>query len=1025
VGTNKEVRSDVKAELAALRRRIRSLEAQIRQYKEMQMGQGGDLPESHAIAQALMNANEDYVAVLNRNGVFLQANEATGRRFGVTRESLVGRSTWDFFPAETSERRRAALETAFETGQAFRLEDENQGRCFDHVAYPVSGPDGKISKAVVIGRDITRRKSMEDALRVSEERYRLVSERTSDLVAITTFSLTPKYTYLSPSHKKILGYDLTDLLNRSALDFIHPDDLKTLLPLLEKYVVALKAQKNHPRSDLKLPTERMLYRLRDKSGAWRYLETTGDLLDYNSILFVSRDVTDKVRAEEELLKSKVLLESQVWERTQELAKANDALRQEVSERARKEAALKESETRYKTILESIEDGYFEVDPAGDMRFFNSALCTMTGYSPAELLGMNNRDYTEPAMAKRMFEIFNRIYRTGEPSKISDYEVIKKDGTKCIVELSTSLMRDSHGSAIGFRGIARDVTERERIKSRLKESEEKYRNIIQSMEEGYYEVDLRGNLVFLNDALSRILGYSPEELVGMNNRQYMSEQTAKAVYKAFNEVYRTGKSTKAFDWEVIRKDSEKRCLETSVSLFHDSGVDFIGFRGIARDVTERRLARKALEQSEEKYRTILQSIEDGYYEVDISGNMVFFNDSMCRMLGYSPEELKGMNNRMYMTEETAKTVYLTFNQVYRTGDPTRALGWELVRKDGQKRYVETSVSLIRSKEGEPVGFRGIARDITEQKTLEKARERIINHLSHELGTPLSIIEGALGRISKAIQKADLSKIEEWVERAGRNVGRLKDLKEKIDDILKGSPVQEREKVLHLIETALWMLEELKDEPLKENAEAIRERIVAQLECLYKMEDLQTESIQLDTFLEEVRTEATKLMNERQIDMVEVFERGICVEMNRKVLKKVCDGFLRNAIENTPDEGKIEITLKSGDRIARIDFHDFGIGITSENKKLIFGGFFHTQDSLHYASKKPYLFNAGGSGSDLLRAKVLSERFNFSVNFTSHRCRHLPTDKDQCPGKISSCTFIKERDDCLSSGESIFSLVLPLK
>ena len=889
--------------------------------------------------------------------------------------------------------------------------------------FPIPPGDSEMSLPKISNPELAEKPSAYAATKLENNALiNLIAERTSDLVAITTFSLTPKYIYLSPSHKKVLGYDPPALLNRSALDFIHPDDLKTLLPLLEKYVVALKPQKNHSPGELKLPTERMLYRLRDKSGAWRYLETTGDLLDDDSILFVSRDVTDKVRAEEELLKSKGLLESQVWERTAELAKANDALRQEVSERAKKETALKESETRYKTILESIEDGYFEVDLAGDMRFFNGALCTMTGYSPAELLGMNNRDYTEPAMAKRMFKIFNRIYRTGEPSKINDYEVIKKDGTKCIVELSTSLMRDCDGGAIGFRGIARDVTERERIKSRLKESEEKYRNIIQSMEEGYYEVDLKGNLVFLNDALSGILGDSPEQLVGMNNRQYMSEQTAKAVYKVFNEVYRTGKSTKAFDWEVIRKDGEKRCLETSVSLFHNSVGDFTGFRGIARDVTERRVARKALEQSEEKYRTILQSIEDGYYEVDISGNI---NDSMCRMLGYSPEELKGMNNRMYMTEATAKTVYLTFNQVYRTGDPTKALGWELVRKDSQKRYVETSVSLIRSKEGEPVGFRGIARDITEKKTLEKARERVINHLSHELGTPLSIIEGALGRISKAIQRADLSKIEEWVERAGRNVRRLKDLKEKIDDILKGSAVEERDKVLHFIETALWMLEELKDEPLKNKAEAIREKIVEQLDSLYRMEDHQTESIQLDTFLEEVHTDATKLMKQRQIEIVEVFERGICVELNRRVLKKVCDGFLRNAIENTPDEGKIEITLKSGDRTARIDFHDFGIGITSENEKLIFGGFFHTQDTLYYASKKPYLFNAGGSGSDLLRAKVLSERFNFSVDFTSHRCRHLPTDKDQCPGKISSCTFIGKREDCLSSGGSTFSLVLPLR
>ena len=701
------------------------------------------------------------------------------------------------------------------------------------------------------------------------------------------------------------------------------------------------------------------------------------------------------------------------------------LRKEVGKRRQKEKILQESETRYKTILESIEDSYFEVDLLGDIIFFNSALCEMTGYSSDELRGRNYRDYTEPSTAKRMYEIFNRIYHSGESSKINDYEVIKKDGMKCIVELSTSLIRDRDGTGIGFRGIARDVTERERMKQRLKESEEKYRNIIQSMEEGYYEVDPRGNFIFFNEALSRILGYSSEELKGMNNRKYMTEATAKKVYQTSKEVYRTGIAAKASDWEVIRKNGEKRHLETSILLLYDSTGKSVGFRGIVRDVTERWLARKALEESEKKYRTILQSIADGYYEVDITGNMVFFNDPMCRIIGYSPEELRGLNNRKFMSEETAKTVYETFNRVFSTGEPTKVFGWELLRKDGRKKYVETSVSLVSHEKGEPVGFRGIARDITEKKALEKARERIINHLSHELGTPLSLIEGALVRISRAIERKDLNRIRDWVQRSKRNVSRLKALKDEIDDILNERHMHERERILHLIEAAMGLLEEVDDESLKEGAKTIQQKILRRLESLYMKEEIEHELIQLDTLLNEVRTEATQWMKEREVEIVEEFERGICVEMNRKALKKVCRGFLRNAIENTPDEGKIEIKVTSEDGLARIDFKDFGIGITSENQKLIFGGFFHTQDTYRYASKNPYFFNAGGSGSDLLRAKVLSERFNFTVGYSSYRCRHLPEDKDECPGRISSCPFIEAREDCLSSGGSTFSLSLPLK
>jgi signal transduction histidine kinase len=385
----------------------------------------------------------------------------------------------------------------------------------------------------------------------------------------------------------------------------------------------------------------------------------------------------------------------------------------------------------------------------------------------------------------------------------------------------------------------------------------------------------------------------------------------------------------------------------------------------------------------------------------------------------------MNNREFMSEETAKRVFQTFNQVYRTGEPTKVLGWELIRKDGERRYVETSISLIRNPKGEPVGFRGIARDITGIKRLEKAKERAINHLSHELGTPLSVIEAALKRIPDLMRTGNTERIHEWTERLDRNLKRLKDLQSKIDDILNEKPVQEKERILNLVEAAIAFLDEMKDEGLQKGAEVIRQNIIKRLDSLHKVEGIQKETIALDIFIRQVCEEARLSLKGRQLEIVEKVETGTIVEMDPTVLKKVCAGFVRNAIENTPDEGRIEIELKAEDHQARLDFRDFGTGITPENQKLIFSGFFHTQDTNHYASKKPYLFNAGGTGSDLLRAKLFSERFGFSVDFSSRRCRHLPSDKDECPGSISSCPFIKDKEECLASGGSTFSLYLPRK
>ena len=312
---------------------------------------------------------------------------------------------------------------------------------------------------------------------------------------------------------------------------------------------------------------------------------------------------------------------------------------------------------------------------------------------------------------------------------------------------------------------------------------------------------------------------------------------------------------------------------------------------------------------------------------------------------------------------------------------------------------------------------------ELKDLNKARERAINHLSHELKTPLALIGAIFDKFFKDLHQEDDPKLVKMINRGRRNVNRLEDLQTKIDDILNLRSFSEKDKICHIVESAADFVEECRETTDEQHTEALG-RVLKRIESVYGTGEPRPEKTILHELLNDIFNEAISSMQERDLEIIRGFEKGHVVNTDEKVLRKVLGCLLKNAIENTPDEGKIEVSIGGTDHEICINFRDYGLGISPQNQKLIFHGFFHTQDTMDYSTKRPYQFNAGGTGSDLLRTKVFSERYGFSVGFESTRCRFIPDDTDECPGKISECRFIKTRSECLSSGGSTFSVRFPI-
>ena len=276
-----------------------------------------------------------------------------------------------------------------------------------------------------------------------------------------------------------------------------------------------------------------------------------------------------------------------------------------------------------------------------------------------------------------------------------------------------------------------------------------KDIIANAGVGIYIIQ-NGKFVYVSELYQKITGYTDKELIGKNSlnnihpddRENVRDQAIKCLKKESFEPY---------EYKFIKNNNQLRyILETVTPIIYKGERATLGS---FMDITERKRMEEALIQSEGKYRNILENIQEGYFEVDLSGNFTFFNESMCRITGYPKEKLTGTNYKQFSDEENSKKVFQVFNNVYKTGTPPEGFDWLIIRTDGTKRYIEASVSLQKDPLNKPNGFKGIIRDITERKLIEQE----LNHMAtHDVltGLPNRLMFSQL--LNHAIQSAQRNK-----------------------------------------------------------------------------------------------------------------------------------------------------------------------------------------------------------------------------------------------------------------------------
>ncbi|MGB5217440.1 MAG: PAS domain S-box protein [Smithella sp.] len=411
-----------------------------------------------------------------------------------------------------------------------------------------------------------------------------------------------------------------------------------------------------------------------------------------------------------------------------------------------EEKLKEAEEKCSILVENAMYGVLIIQ---DMivKYANKRTAEVSGYAVRELIGMPIINLVVPNQAPAVAERISQREKNQPLPEIFHTRMLCKDGTVRDIEMAGKVF--TYGGKPALITAAKDITEHKLAEKLIKQSEEKYRLLAEHTKDLVWLMDVDMNITYVSPSVERLMGYSADEIKKLpleklltsaslkKATRFISISMPKAMKASFKDlIFRTQ------ELEFILRNGQTMWGECSFNFIRDEQGNVSSILGEVRDITERKLAAEKLHQSEERYRTILEDIQEGYFEIDLQGNFTFFNDTVCRALGYSRDELMGMNNRQYTAPEELKKVFEAYHRIYTTGESNKELVWQITGRDGTKKYIEGFISLLKDASGKPKGFRGITHDITERKMAEEKLQQTLENLRRAVGTTIQVLVSAL-------------------------------------------------------------------------------------------------------------------------------------------------------------------------------------------------------------------------------------------------------------------------------------------
>ena len=444
--------------------------------------------------------------------------------------------------------------------------------------------------------------------------------------------------------------------------------------------------------------------------------------------------------EEELLKARNDLERKVLERTAELKRANELLQKEVGIRRQAEeqlrishsqlehlvdertAALKatnarlmQSKTEWERTFDAVPDLIFILDAHHRIVRANSVVLNRLGLSLSEVIGARCYEVLHGLTEPPAFCPHSKLLADGRPHSDEVFE----ERLNAIIEVTVSPLRDKTGSLIGSVHVARDITQRKQTEYALIESEKRYRELVERASDVLYQTDANGLFTLCNPATSRLTGYSERELLGKHYGEVVHPDYKKAVERFYGLQFVKKLPVTDYEFAVLTKHGETVWLTQRVQLLME-GEGVVGFQAICRDITELKRARIALQESEKRYRELVERAGDIIYQVDAKGFFTVCNPAASRITGYSQEELIGKHYVELIHPEYRKPTERFYRLQLEKNIPETYYEFAAVNKQGETIWFAQRVQAM-TEGGKIVGFQAICRDVTELKKARMALE----------------------------------------------------------------------------------------------------------------------------------------------------------------------------------------------------------------------------------------------------------------------------------------------------------------